>query len=345
MPNHYGAIVRRRPPGLNGPRRFSLTEGESKMSNAALRLVREDDSPAPASPADDLLPAAELTAAVLTEHLEDVQRQMESLKAELNVLRRRDETLNFYMHRIDEELRLAARLQQDFLPKELPQLGAVHFHTLFRPAGYVSGDLYDVMRLDERRIGFYMADAVGHGVPAALLTMFIKHALVTKQITADGYRILEPGVSLGRLNEALIEQNLSHATFATALYGVIDVDTLEVTMARAGHPSPIILRATGESETIQPDGSLLGIFPGERFENARTRLNPGDRMFIYTDGVEFAFKEEHPLQTRRWQDELIRRRHLPAAQLLSEFAQHLDGESGRLQPKDDITMIVVEIRP
>ena len=58
----------------------------------------------------------------------------------------------------------------------------MHFHTLFRPAGYVSGDLYDVARLDERRIGFYVADAVGHGMPAALLTMFIKHALVTKEV-------------------------------------------------------------------------------------------------------------------------------------------------------------------
>src|SRR5215472_10564970 len=79
--------------------------------------------------------------------VEALQAELASVKTELNFLYRRDETLNFYMHRLDEELRLAARLQQDFLPKMLPQLGLVHFHTLFRPAGYVSGDLYDVMRL------------------------------------------------------------------------------------------------------------------------------------------------------------------------------------------------------
>ena len=78
------------------------------------------------------------------------------------------------MTRLDEELRLAAKLQQDFLPKQLPQVGPIHFHSLFRPAGYVSGDLYDVMRLDEKRVGFFPVDAVGHGMPAALLTMFIK---------------------------------------------------------------------------------------------------------------------------------------------------------------------------
>src|SRR5277367_1401228 len=94
-----------------------------------------------------------------------LQSELNSLKQEINFLHRRDETLNFYMHRLDEELRLAARLQQDFLPKSLPQIGSIHFHTLFRPAGYVSGDLYDVTRLDEAHVGFYMADAVGHGMP------------------------------------------------------------------------------------------------------------------------------------------------------------------------------------
>src|SRR5688572_14420194 len=199
-------------------------------------------------------------------HMEAVQREMETLRAELTRLRRRDETLNFYLNRIDEELRLAARLQQDFLPKELPEVGQVRFHTLYRPAGYVSGDLYDVMRLDENHIGFYMADAVGHGVPAALLTMFIKQALVTKEIIPGGYRLVPPGESLARLNQTLVDQNLAHATFATALYGVINVRSLQITVARAGHPAPMLLRATGgQIEPIQPDGGLLGVFPNETY--------------------------------------------------------------------------------
>ncbi len=133
-----------------------------------MRLVREGDPPA--------APAARPAALPVLQQLADLQAEIDSLNAEINTLRRRDETLRFYMHRVDEELRLAARIQQDFLPKFLPQLGPVHFHTLFRPAGYVSGDLYDVMRLDESHIGFFVCDAVGHGMPAALLTMFIKRA-------------------------------------------------------------------------------------------------------------------------------------------------------------------------
>jgi serine phosphatase RsbU (regulator of sigma subunit) len=285
------------------------------------------------------------TANDLVQTLDHVQKEVDALRAELNVLRRRDETLNFYMHRLDEELRLAARLQQDFLPKILPQVGAVHFHTLFRPAGYVSGDLYDIVRLDERRIGFYIADAVGHGMPAALLTMFIKHSLVTKEIVGNQYRLLAPSESLSRLNAELIDQNLSQAAFATALYGIIDVQTLEVTLSRAGHPLPLILRAGGSIETIECDGPLLGIFPDEPFVVATAQLAPGDRLLLYTDGIEVAFCEDESVDNERWRQELLSRRALPTEELLSAFADRIDNESGSLAPKDDLTMMVLEVKP
>lgn len=275
--------------------------------------------------------------------LEALQEQIKALHDEINLLRRRDETLNFYMSRVDEEMRLAARLQQDFLPKSLPQVGAVRFHTLFRPAGYVSGDLYDVMRLDEKHVGFYMADAVGHGMPAALLTMFIKNALVTKEITAGGYRLLEPGQTMARLNESLIGQNLSYATFATAIYGTINTETLELKLAKAGHPCPMILTPSGGLEAIACEGSLLGIFPEETFGTHTHQLRRGDRLFVFSDGVEVAFSQSDVPDTVRWQHELHARRQLDTQRLLEDFISHVDAENGSLQPKDDLTMIVVEV--
>jgi serine phosphatase RsbU (regulator of sigma subunit) len=286
-------------------------------------------------------PSAGVSAAL--RHMEHVQQEMDALRAELNLLRRRDETLNFHLTRIDEELRLAARLQQDFLPKELPEVGPVRFHTLFRPAGYVSGDLYDVMRLDETRVGFYMADAVGHGVPAALLTMFIKQALTTKAIVPGGYRLIPPGEALARLNQTLVDQNLAHATFATALYGVIDTVTLEVTLARAGHPAPMILRAGDKTvEPLQPEGGLLGVFPGETYDTATARLAPGDRLLVYTDGIELAFGGE-PIDATRLAHELSGRAHLNSERLLHELCDHLDAQVGSLTPKDDVTAVLVDV--
>ena len=306
------------------------------------RLADLVPPPAPAGPA---LPPA-YAPALIERQVESVAREVASLRDELERMRRRDDALNTYLRKMDDELRLAARLQQDFLPKTMPQVGRVRFHTLFRPAGYVSGDLYDVMRLDEQRVGFYMADAVGHGVPAALLTMFIKHALQTKEIDprGRGYRLLEPGETLRRLNERLIDQNLSHSTFATALYGTIDVDTLQVTVARAGHPHPIVLRADGSTETLKVEGSLLGIFPDETYGSCSTQLRPGDRMVVYTDGLDVAFAEraDERFDEPHWQGELARRRALPGDQILAEFAEALDAEVGSLRPKDDVTLVLIE---
>ncbi len=276
--------------------------------------------------------------------LERLQGEIDALHDEVGALRRRDETLKFYMQRLDEEMRLAARLQQDFLPKSLPQLGRVHFHTLFRPAGYVSGDLYDVMRLDETHVGFYICDAVGHGMPAALLTMFMKNALTTKQITTDGYHLLPPAKTMQRLNETLLAQNLSYATFATAIYGVIDTQSCKVTFSRGGHPNPIILRGDGGMQVLHADGSLLGIFPDEQFPESTIQLAEGDRMFIFTDGIEVAFSEDLNVDAARWRDHLWQRRTLSADQLMRDFNEHLDREAGSINPKDDLTMILIEVR-
>jgi len=280
----------------------------------------------------------------LASELDRLQSELDALKVEINFLHRRDETLNFYMHRLDEELRLAARLQQDFLPKSLPQIGPIHFHTLYRPAGYVSGDLYDVTRLDESHVGFYMADAVGHGMPAALLTMFIKNALVTKEISPEGYRLLDPSEALSRLNAALVDQNLTRATFATALYGMVNVSTLVCRYSGAGHPPPLLQRADGSSLNLHSEGGLLGIFPNEKYTDGQIRLRAGDRLFVYTDGIEVAFTDDQVMSTEKWRGELERRRTMPVDELLQELADNLDRQNGSLQPKDDLSIIVLEVK-
>lgn len=306
-------------------------------------IAAPEPLPTPAAVLAATKDAMDLVAPI-ERQIESLQSEITGLQEEVNVLRRRDETLKFYMHRVDEEMRLAARLQQDFLPKILPQLGRVHFHTIFRPAGYVSGDLYDVMRLDENHVGFYMADAVGHGMPAALLTMFIKNALHTKQITTDGYRLVNPSETMARLNDVLVSQQLSHATFATAIYGLINTQTYEITFARGGHPCPLLLRASGEIETLEADGSLLGIFENEKFSDRIVKLAPGDRMFVFTDGVEVAFDEGAIANPEQWREEIHKRRHLTTEELMSELVKTLDLGAGSLQPKDDLTIIAIEVR-
>lgn len=286
------------------------------------------------------LPPAE----VIEQQLDAVEREMTSLREEVELLRKRDRTVNFHMQRIDEELRMAARLQQDFLPKTMPRFGSIGFHALWRPAGYVSGDIYDIFRLDETHVGFYIADAVGHGVPAALLTMFIKHSLVTKEIKNQAYRLLEPGETLTRLNDALARQNLSTGTFCTACYCVLDLQSLVLEVASAGHPMPMLLRGGDLPRGIPIEGSLLGVFEGETYRTSSVQLRHGDRVVLYTDGVEVAFSNdsEQPSQDR-FHEELFKRRLAGGDQLIQEIARHLDFEVGSLNPRDDLTLLVLGI--
>jgi phosphoserine phosphatase RsbU/P len=274
-----------------------------------------------------------------------------ALKAEIEILRLHQGGLCDQMDKLDEELRLAAQLQREFLPEKLPSVGNVHFTVLYRPAGYVSGDIYDVIRLDERHVGFFLADAVGHGVPAALMTVFIKRSLHTKRYDADlpaGYAIVTPDETMRRLNQDMVRQQSGKVRFATACYGIIDTQSMQVSIARAGHPFPLVVRADGSSEWLNPEGGLLGVFPDEEYALARTTLDPGDRLLLYSDGFELAFpqvevegRDIKALMHAAYSDAFKNLAHLPPAKALQDLASRIDQQAGSLHQLDDLTALLI----
>lgn len=294
-------------------------------------------------------------AAAMLQALRSQLPVLRAMKTEMGLLRAHQGGLADQIGRIDEELRLAAQLQREFLPKSLASIGGVDFRVLFRPAGYVSGDIYDVIRLDEKHIGFFIADAVGHGVPAALLTMYIKRSLITKRIDPGnprGYRITEPAEALSKLNHDMVEQQGGHVRFATACYGVINCETLGLCVARAGHPFPILLRANGETESLQPEGGLLGVFEEETYEQICVQLHEGDRLLLYSDGFEMAFpdprerssngkpKAASTQYTREFED----LRHGAMDEALARLSEKLDTQIGSLNQRDDLTILCMDVR-
>ncbi|MHC4293446.1 MAG: PP2C family protein-serine/threonine phosphatase [Planctomycetota bacterium] len=108
-----------------------------------------------------------------------------------------------------EQLRLAGSVQRDFLPTSLPEGEKVKWANVFLPAEWVSGDIYDVIRIDENHIGFYIADVVGHGIPAALLTIFLKQALIMRQTVDNSYHIFS---NTRRLAHNFSETGFNNAT-------------------------------------------------------------------------------------------------------------------------------------
>lgn len=291
----------------------------------------------------DDTPAEELAAKF--EALGAVQPLVRDLQEELSSANRVSIGAANTVASLNEEMQLAAKLQRDFLPHPMPQVPPVRFHTLFRPAGWLSGDIYDVARLDETHIGFYVADAVGHGLSAALLTMFIKKALQTKRITGSSYEIISPEMALQDLNAAICRQDLSSCPFCTAVYGILNIHTLEMTYCRAGHPAPVLIRADDAVESLDGEGSLLGIFSDATFEARTVRLARGDRLLLYTDGVEDALRPNPTAPRVDFTEAIDPWRQLSGEELIRRLEHRVDAHAKAHKLLDDVTVIAVGIEP
>jgi phosphoserine phosphatase RsbU/P len=173
------------------------------------------------------------------------------------------------------------------LPCNLPHVPQVRFAIHYQPCGRVGGDFYDIFRLDENHLGFYVADAMGHGVPASLLTVFIKTGVRAKEIDGENYRLVPPDEVLGRLNRDLIQQQLSDMPFVTMVYALLNHQERTFKFSRSGHPHPVYLPCGGEPQLWPAEGSLLGVF--DTHYTIRTQqLHPGDKVLLYTDGIDDA---------------------------------------------------------
>lgn len=254
------------------------------------------------------------------------------------------------MARLQEEMQTAASIQRAHMPRKMPDLNGVEVGVVYRPATYVSGDIYDIAQLDEHRSAFFIADAVGHGVPAALMTMIIACGLHKLDGVGADARVVPPAEALFRLNNAMTEHTGGSSRFATAVYGVFDARSGEVTLAGAGHPPPIIVRQGGKSiDRIEPEGPLLGVFAGADFGQTTVKLDPGDLMILFSDGFEVAFPKDgsegddfkRPTLTYLHKLSHAGDGGVPLAEAVAGIERELDGASGSLHQPDDITALFV----
>ncbi len=267
------------------------------------------------------------------------------MESELRSMERLGERMREHFQEFEQEMQLAGRLQRDFLPQLDKPIGNVHFAAVYRPVSWVSGDTFDVFRVDERYTGFYVADAVGHGMAASLLTMFIKRAIVPKLVRGDGYTVLSPSETMEALNDALADQALPNCQFVTACYALLDHKTMTLQYARGGHPYPLLITSDGTVSELKSSGGLLGITKGQDFPTFETKLKPGDKLLIYTDGVELAFQSgnDDGLDTTAYQRVFETLAPLPLTQMLERLEVELDNDTGSLKPGDDITIAGLEI--
>ena len=205
-------------------------------------------------------------------------------------LKKMEESVNEYMaglteataekERINTELSLAARIQMSMLTTEFPERKEFRMHASMEPAKEVGGDFYDAIDIDDDHIALVIADVSGKGIPAALFMM------ATKIMLADGVKeCMSPARILTEANDKICEGN-EQEMFVTVWLGILEISTGKITACNAGHEYPIIVHADGSAELLQDKhGFVIGGLPGMKYTDYEISLDPGERLFLYTDGA------------------------------------------------------------
>jgi len=216
----------------------------------------------------------------MTERVMDQHRRMAELVEELRqALKHKTELLS-----LQQELEIASRMQLSILPQAFPDMATLDVAARMIPAKEVGGDFYDFFLIDERRAAFVVADVSGKGIPAAFFMMIARTLL-----KATALHLISPQHTLARLNDLLSREN-EQMMFVTLFYGVVDLQTGDLRYANAGHNPPVLIRPDGRAEMLpQLEGMAVAVFPGVDFAEGSLRLEPGEALALYTDGVTEAF--------------------------------------------------------
>jgi phosphoserine phosphatase RsbU/P len=184
-------------------------------------------------------------------------------------------------HRLEQDLHLAERIQQSFLPKRIPQLTGYTFCARYDPAYEVGGDFYDFIRLPGDRIGIVVGDVSGKGVSAALYM-----ARLTRDLRYFALAETEPGKVLAWMNRAVNEGGHDDI-FVTLIYVVLDAPSATITYANAGHMPPVIRRTAERDVHVlgRTAGLPLGVLPDVEYDSEVFQLVRGDSVLLYTDGL------------------------------------------------------------
>ena len=245
--------------------------------------------------------------------------------------------------RIGTELHMASAIQASMLPHVFPPFPdrkEFEVYASMDPAREVSGDFYDYFLIDDDHLGIVIADVSGKGVPAALFMMVSKVILQSCAMLGRS-----AGETLTKTNEAICSNNKAEM-FVTVWLGILELSTGRMTAANAGHEYPILKRAGGDYELFRErHGLVIGGMEGTEYPEYELQLNPGDRLFLYTDGVPEATDADNNLfGTERFLAALNADRDATPEQTLKNVRGAVDAFVKDAEQFDDLTILCLEYR-
>ena len=242
--------------------------------------------------------------------------------------------------RIDKELEYAKQIQLSALPTNFPDDEDFGIYAQMIAAKEVGGDFYDFYKINDTTVAILVADVSGKGIPAAMFMMTAK--TIIKDLAESGMAVND---IFTKANEKLCENNES-GMFVTAWMGILDLKTGSLQFANAGHNPPLLKKANGDFEYLKTRaGFVLAGMEGVRYRAGELTLCPGDRLFLYTDGVPEATNSENKLYGEdRLLDFMNQNSTVDAAWLLPDLKANIDEFVGEAPQFDDITMLMLDYK-
>ncbi len=275
----------------------------------------------------------------------------ERFKQQQQKLEQQNRRLEEAFNKIQTDLLAARDAQLNLLPKDLIGVPEIEFSARFHPSQYVSGDIYNIFRLDEQHIGVYHIDISGHGVPAALFSVSLSQLLNTsissrnllkEPITVPPfYRINPPDKVVSILNEDNTLER--YGIYYTMIYMIINTKTLHIRYIRAGHNPPVVIRENGDLEINKAGGLPVGCDFERDDEVIELNLSPGDRIYLYSDGIIEAMNKKEELFTlERMTHVLQENRHRSLEDGLGKLIDEVKTFTATDAFEDDISIIGID---
>jgi len=186
--------------------------------------------------------------------------------------------------RIDRDLESAAAIQKSLLPDRSPKIENIQVAWRFEPCEQIGGDIFNIHTMDEGNVGLYMLDVCGHGVPAALISVAVSQFLNSGDgLLGNKCALVSPDIVLNRLDEAFPFERFD--SFFSIICMTLDVNQGLLTYSSAGHPPPVLVHSNGSIEILECRGPSIGIGSEDAIGQQSIRLQPGDKILLYTDGL------------------------------------------------------------